>query len=253
MWYLLLFWDSICISALSEAAASERLNTIVTDIHSWLEGCRLARYAHMRVLACLSCTSHFPHATSQSSSNIVWWLFDKRKFVRQESVLTKTRRSTQPCCCQITLRAGLIWLASVNVRRFSSGPVLISLISDSICLQCVTFPACVRQFLLCKNKFKSDSVLSCDCSASSRRTACTIRTKTRWRCARLCARCTRTARLSRQGLKLVSLRLGTVTKSVIIWEIYLRDESKWLSLIFQSWLVNTALFFCSVLWFLAAH
>ncbi|CAG03954.1 unnamed protein product [Tetraodon nigroviridis] len=46
----------------------------------------------------------------------------------------------------------------------------------------------------------------------SRPTACTIRTKTRWRCAPSCARCTTTARLSRRGLKLVSSPPGTATK-----------------------------------------
>lgn len=39
---------------------------------------------------------------------------------------------------------------------------------------------------------------------SFRLTACFIRTKTRWKCARLCTRCTMTARPSLQDLELVS-------------------------------------------------
>lgn len=46
--------------------------------------------------------------------------------------------------------------------------------------------------------------------SSDRLTASTIRTRTRWRCARLCARCTARARRSRQDSKLVSPSLKTV-------------------------------------------
>lgn len=70
---------------------------------------------------------------------------------------------------------------------------------------------CAKSLLRTKKSFYP--LFKCGCSVSFRLTACTIRTKTRWRCARLCARCTKTAQPSKRDLKLVSARSCSRTRA----------------------------------------
>lgn len=85
--------------------------------------------------------------------------------------------------------------------------LLLSMFTDWINVSCLVMS--VRQFLYMKNKgvfmkLFQFPLLSVIVFVSSRPTACTIRTRTLLKCARSCARCTTTARPSRQDLKLVS-------------------------------------------------